>query len=441
MHKPLYVIIAAGGGSVRMNGTDKILADIGGRPIIAHAVEPFLKNIPADTIVIAAHRRNKTALKKLFPQKTYPQIQIINGGKNRFSSVQNGFKHIQSLLQAQGLSVHASDEMMLIIHNAANPFATLQEIRAVMRSAARTGASIVASPITGTLKSVDIKANSRTGRVIARVGKIIKTINRKTTWEAQTPQAFQYDVLAAAYARHKGASHATITDESMLVENAGFPITVVPASEWNKKITTRYDLAAAQFHASIKSLSQTPAPAVYGIGTDVHWFEERRGSPLARALARRRTPNKSLKLCGVAVSGYPNLRGNSDGDAALHAIATALSQAIGKGSLGTFADKLCARGITDSARYLDPLLRELARTHKKIIHIGLHFECAKPRIDPIAETFKASLARITKLPRTHIGITATSGEATTPAGKGKAVSCTAIVSIASTPARKKRTTI
>ena len=74
-----------------------------------------------------------------------------------------------------------------------------------------------------------------------------------------------------------------------------------------------------------------------GLGQDSHVFE----------------PDDSIKpliLGGVTFPGVPGLKANSDGDVVLHAIFNALSSAVGRRSLGIYADPICATGVTDSTR-------------------------------------------------------------------------------------------
>ena len=99
---------------------------------------------------------------------------------------------------------------------------------AVFTAAAKSGAAILAAPVTGTLKKV--AANNQ----------IEATVPRDHLWEAQTPQVFRRDWLTAAYEQPTPA-----TDDSQLIEQLGHSVTIVPCSAMNLKITTKDDLRLA----------------------------------------------------------------------------------------------------------------------------------------------------------------------------------------------------
>ncbi len=91
---------------------------------------------------------------------------------------------------------------------------------------------MLAAPLTDTIKEISGE-------------NIVKTIDRNTLRRALTPQCFRYDILLKAFAAAEGISEAT--DESFLVEKAGFPVTFVEGSASNIKITRPEDLALAEF--------------------------------------------------------------------------------------------------------------------------------------------------------------------------------------------------
>jgi 2-C-methyl-D-erythritol 4-phosphate cytidylyltransferase len=96
---------------------------------------------------------------------------------------------------------------------------------------------------------------------------ITATVDRTGLWEAQTPQVFSRSLLERAYAS-AGASAAT--DEASLIETLGHPVTVVPGSPINLKITSREDLRLAE-----QALKALPKPRLSGpahpFGDDDRW--------------------------------------------------------------------------------------------------------------------------------------------------------------------------
>jgi 2-C-methyl-D-erythritol 4-phosphate cytidylyltransferase len=94
---------------------------------------------------------------------------------------------------------------------------------------------------------------------IKRVGsdKVIEeTVPRQNLWEAQTPQVFRRQLLLDAYAGREGFA---ATDEAQLVERLGHPVSVVPGSPVNMKITTKEDHRLAE-----RALKALPKPKLDG---------------------------------------------------------------------------------------------------------------------------------------------------------------------------------
>src|SRR5205807_2614376 len=74
---------------------------------------------------------------------------------------------------------------------------------------------------------------------------VCATLDRRTLWAVQTPQAFRRAALERAL-DVEGELLAQATDDAWLVERAGGKVVVVSASEDNLKITTARDLQLAE---------------------------------------------------------------------------------------------------------------------------------------------------------------------------------------------------
>jgi 2-C-methyl-D-erythritol 2,4-cyclodiphosphate synthase len=153
-----------------------------------------------------------------------------------------------------------------------------------------------------------------------------------------------------------------------------------------------------------------------GLGQDSHAFEPEGTS-------------KPLVLGGVLFPGQPGLLANSDGDVVLHAIFNALSQAIGKRSLGVYADPLHAQGITDSRVYLRVALDMVREAGYTINNVGVSIEARRPKIEPRAIEMKKTLAELMGIDDDQVGITATTGEGLTAFGRGEGIQVLVIVSL------------
>lgn len=130
--------------------------------------------------------------------------------------------------------------------------------------------------------------------------------------------------------------------------------------------------------------------------------------------------DKKLILGGVCFEGPP-LEGNSDSDVVLHALTNAVSGITCVNILGDIADNMCFNyGITDSREYLKEALKYFKGS---ILHVSFSIECAVPKISPMINQMRKSIASLLNIDESCIGITATSGEAMTDFGRGLGIQC------------------
>ncbi len=152
-----------------------------------------------------------------------------------------------------------------------------------------------------------------------------------------------------------------------------------------------------------------------GFGQDSHWFLD--------------DANKKLVLGGIEVEGEKGLKGNSDGDAVLHAICASIEQALGRVNFSVYADEMCKNGIIDSAEYLKVALSHMKEDGYDINNLGISIEAKTPKILPIEERMKNRLAELLQIEKSQIGINATTGEELTAFGRGEGIQVFVIVSL------------
>jgi 2-C-methyl-D-erythritol 4-phosphate cytidylyltransferase len=76
-------------------------------------------------------------------------------------------------------------------------------------------------------------------------GRVLRTVDRRGLWRAQTPQGFPRTMLERAYAE-AGKSVPTATDDAALCEQLGLPVIVVRGDERALKVTEEADFARAE---------------------------------------------------------------------------------------------------------------------------------------------------------------------------------------------------
>ena len=368
------MLLAAGKGS--RAGSQKQYEMIAGYPIFWYSLKTFMESGMASRVVLVAEKKDHKKLKNLLTIWGWDEVVLVEGGETRAESV------------ARGAAAAPASEW-LIIHNAANPFVTKEEIKEVLAAAQQSGAACVAHPAVDTLKKVEH-------------GLIVETIDRNTVWQAQTPQVLRANLLKEAEQKNLAS-----TDDVHLAEMLGVIPTIVSASQHNQKITTRKDLEWARFLIE-------GSQSVHGIGMDSHRFEEEK---------------KGLALGGLTLENEPAMVANSDGDVMLHALGNAILQVLGEKSLSSVADQMREEGITSSTAYIEEILQLMRSKKMALTQVGFQLEGARPKIDPIADELKENLSKILALPIEKIGITATTGEDLTAFGRGEGLQCFASVTM------------
>ena len=217
------VIVAAGKGTRLQSELPKPFLSIAGSPILVHTLRRFapIEAIRRMVVVVAAERE---ALCQEVLHTHGPWLQpitVVHGGAERQDSVRNGLAALETQCE------------VVVIHDAARPFISVEAIQRSIDAAAETGSAVVATPVRDTIKRAAAQHTIR------------ETVSRQDLWLAQTPQTFRVGVIRAAH-RWAQQQGITGTDDATLVEQMGRPVRLVPGDALNFKITTPDDLALAR---------------------------------------------------------------------------------------------------------------------------------------------------------------------------------------------------
>lgn len=399
-----YAIILAAGKSKRFSGAkpdDKLFLLVDGKPIIYYTLTSLNDHPDINEIVVVANKQNKSKIETTLDlYKFFKVKKVVLGGLTRQESVMKGFEAVEKLIKQKFATSqkNLAKNDIILTHNGANPLPSLKEISEVIKKSKTTGAAICGHKVTSTMKEINATH-------------IIKTHDRNKFFAAQTPQSATYEIFKKAITNAQ-KKKLNVTDEAMMFEAISQKTAYVHSHDNNFKITTQAD------YAKLKAiLGEKPDDFIIGIGQDSHEFEAEKSAKTC------------LTLGGIKIPTEPKLKANSDGDVILHALFNAISQSLGEKSLGFYADEKIKEGIKDSKKYIELILKKAHKQGYKLNNIGLMLECAHPKIDPISHKIKESLSDLLSLSPAKIGITATSGEALTPFGKGHAIQCFAIVSL------------
>jgi 2-C-methyl-D-erythritol 4-phosphate cytidylyltransferase len=216
------VILPAAGKSTRFTShkRKKPFIDLKGRPVWVRAAECFINRDDVRQLLLVVSREDMEWVKEKFrPNLAFMNVDLVEGGSERFQSVQNALARVKS------------DIEFVAIHDAARPLIVKEWVDTVFAEAEKSGAAIPAIPTSNTLKRV---GPDRT---------ILETVSREGLWQAQTPQVFRRQLLLEAFAKR---GDVAATDEAQLVENTGYPVSVVEGWPMNIKITTFADFKMAE---------------------------------------------------------------------------------------------------------------------------------------------------------------------------------------------------
>lgn len=212
------VIVAAGSAS-RMGGIDKVMAALGGEPMIARTVRAFQQCGAIADIVIVTRPNLIRPISALCARMDKVRM-VVAGGQSRQESV------------ALGLNALPKGVELAAVHDGARPLITDAVIDRTVRAANSYGAAAPAVPVKDTIK-------------VVRGGLVTDTPDRASLQAVQTPQVFDFDLLRGAL-KKAAEDAAAVTDDCSAVERLGMAVKIVEGDERNLKVTTPMDLKIAE---------------------------------------------------------------------------------------------------------------------------------------------------------------------------------------------------
>ena len=381
-------IIAAGGAGTRLGaGRPKQLVRLGGVTILQRSVDAFDRCERVDEIVLVVPPA-LTGGRAPADTPAGTPLRVVAGGARRQDSVARGFEAV-------------GGGGIVVVHDAARPFCSSEVIARTIDAARRHGAAAAALPVQDTLKQRSVGGGRFVGRTLAR-DRIV---------QAQTPQAFRFDVLADAV--RLGRTGMEATDEAGLAERAGHRVALVEGDPWNVKITTPRDLAVAR-----RFVEETMTAGRVGLGYDRHRFEA--GRPLL--------------LGGVPIPHDRGLAGHSDADAVCHAVTDAILGAAAAGDIGRHFPDTDPRWKGASSLELLRSAAGLVRSRGfVVVNLDVVVVTERPRIAPHVERMREALADAVGVEPSAVGVKGKTGEGVGAIGRGEALEAHAVALLAAAP--------
>ena len=397
-------IIAAGGRGQRFGrGAPKQFMGVGGRSILERTVTTFVSHPVIDEVVVALPADLLADPPAHLCAAPKP-IRLVAGGVRRQDSVRQAFQ------------VANEQSGVIVIHDAARPFASAGLITRTIAAAAEGGAAVAAVSARDTVKRgvyAPWHSGPAGGQAIegAKLMVVAETLPREWIYLAQTPQAFRRDVLRDALALGEAGPDAT--DEATLAERAGHTVRLVEGEPTNIKITTPDDLLVAEAIArgTVAPSGGERAGFRIGAGYDLHRLVE--GRPLV--------------LGGVTIPFERGLLGHSDADAICHAVTDAILGAAAAGDIGRHFPDSDPRWRDWSS--IDLLRRASAMVKGRgyaIANVDVVVIAERPTLAPFVDEMRAKVAGAIGIAADAVGIKGKTNEGLGELGRGEAIAVHAV---------------
>ncbi|MDE6220918.1 MAG: 2-C-methyl-D-erythritol 4-phosphate cytidylyltransferase [Lachnospiraceae bacterium] len=224
------IVLAAGQGKRMRSNVHKQYLLIRDKPVLYYSLKAFQDSVIDDIVLVVGEGEEDFCQKEILDKYGFRKIRaIVCGGKERYHSVAYGIRSINWECD------------YILIHDGARPFVDDEIIKRVLDEVGRSRACAVGMPVKDTIKIADEK------------GYVASTPDRSRIWQIQTPQAFEKQLITAAYEKMLAeekelpAGGVTVTDDAMVVEYfMKIPVKLVQGSYANIKITTPEDLKIAE---------------------------------------------------------------------------------------------------------------------------------------------------------------------------------------------------
>ncbi|XP_061357270.1 2-C-methyl-D-erythritol 4-phosphate cytidylyltransferase, chloroplastic [Gastrolobium bilobum] len=226
--KSVSVVLLAGGKGKRMGASmPKQYLPLLGQPIALYSFYTFSHMVEVKEIIVVCD----PSYKDIFQDSKgndQAELKFALPGKERQDSVYSGLQAVDS------------NSELVCIHDSARPLVLSGDVKKVLKDGLLNGAAVLGVPVKATIK----EANSESF--------VVRTLDRKTLWEMQTPQVIKPELLRKGFelVNREGLE---VTDDVSIVEHLKHPVYITEGSYTNIKVTTPDDLLLAERILNINS--------------------------------------------------------------------------------------------------------------------------------------------------------------------------------------------
>jgi len=350
-------VIVAGGTGERFGGHKQITV-LNNKPIYQYSLDVFNDSDLIDSIYLVFPKDLLVEIKNdLSTYNSSKPVILCQGGETRSESVYNAIKQLDS------------NTKIVIIHDAVRPLIKNEHIKDLTIACQKNDGAILAHPVSDTLK----KSNDNI---------VDFTIDRNNLWLAETPQAFNLNLLSSCYDNIETNDRKAFTDEASLMEHFGHKIQVVHNRSENIKITKKEDLELIKGRLYNQNKM--------GIGVDFHSLVQ----------------GKYLIVGGHKINCEFASDAHSDGDVLTHAVTDALLGALNLGDIGEHFPNTSEYLNISSIELLQKIIKKIPKD-TKIAMVDISIVLNAPKISPHKKAIKTSLSEALGVNEDIISIKAT----------------------------------
>lgn len=213
-------VVPAAGQGQRM-GKKKQFLPLLGKPLLFWTLKAFEKCAAVDCLVLVVNAEEMSKAVEMIQEENLKKVvTVVEGGRRRQDSVAKGLEALPEAVE------------VVVIHDGARPLIKPDIITRSVKDLGFFDGLVVAVPAVDTLKEVS-------------EGLIVRTLERRFIWQAQTPQVFKKKVLTRVF-RVVERENLEFTDEATAVEALGYKVAVTLGDYTNFKITNPLDLFLAE---------------------------------------------------------------------------------------------------------------------------------------------------------------------------------------------------
>ncbi|RYR31460.1 hypothetical protein Ahy_B01g056256 isoform A [Arachis hypogaea] len=256
--KSVSVVLLAGGQGKRMGANmPKQYLPLLGQPIALYSFYTFSRMVEVKEIIVVCDPSYKDIFEDAKVNDKV-ELKFALPGKERQDSVYNGLQecavYFSFFWGRVGLNINDynfhpilavdSNSQLVCIHDSARPLVLSEDVKKVLKDGLLNGASVLGVPVKATIK----EANNESF--------VVRTLDRKTLWEMQTPQIIKPELLKKGFelVNREGLE---VTDDVSIVEHLKHPVYITQGSYTNIKVTTPDDLILAERILNLHSVEKS----------------------------------------------------------------------------------------------------------------------------------------------------------------------------------------